>query len=136
MIDLKMSNKGKYRQVLKFIFSFLILAFLTSCQREGLGGNNTIVVSPVYKTRPIKGATVYVRYGATDFPGSAPTDYDTNAHADSSSSTVKITGLRKGDYFIFVSAYDSVNASVVQGGAHVHLASKSGETPVEVQVSQ
>ena len=121
-------------------FNFLIIALLffgiitTSCNKEGIGGDNTLAVFPEHHGKPIYGATVYVRFAGTEFPGSNPSDYDLAEVGDSSEEHVHIKGLRKGNYYLYATGFDSSISAIVTGGVHIKLNKKSGETDVKVPV--
>ncbi len=119
------------------LFTISVLAtLLFSCTRPGTGGENTLVVFPKHHGQPIKGATVYLRFGAKDFPGSAPTDYDMTTVGEANEEHVHVEGLRKGDYYVFAIGYDSTISAVVTGGQHVKILSKSGEHDLDVAVTE
>ena len=122
---------------ISLFFAMSVLAtMLFSCSRPGTGGDNTLVVFPKHHGQPIKGATVYLRFGAKDFPGSAPTDYDMTTVGEANEEHVHVEGLRKGDYYIYAVGYDSTISAVVTGGQAYKITSKSGEHDVDVAVTE
>ena len=96
-----------------------------------LGGLITTVLLDLF-VLPI----LYLRFGAKDFPGSAPTDYDMTTIGEANEEHVHIEGLRKGDYYIYAVGYDSTISAVVTGGQAYKISSKSGEHDVDVAVTE
>ena len=119
-----------------FLFSMAVVFFLSSCHREGQSGELLLVVSPKHHEQPIKGATVYVRYGAKELAGTSPSDFDLAVPGDSVSASVEVKNLRRGDYFLYAVGYDSTIAQVVSGGMHVKLKGKTGETDIDLAVTE
>lgn len=119
------------------LFAAVVLStVLFSCSRPGTGGDNILVVFPKHHGQSIKGATVYLRFGAKDFPGSAPTDYDMTVVGEANEEHVHVENLRKGEYYIYSIGYDSTISAVVTGGQAFKITSKSGEHDVDVAVTE
>ena len=122
--------------IFKFILFSVLVILVQSCRREGLGGNNTLIVSLDHHGVPVKGAAVYVRYGAKDFPGAVPSDYDLSSHATSMNDSVHVESLRKGDYFVYAVGFDSIVSSTVSGGKHIFISTKSGKTALKLSLTE
>lgn len=107
---------------------FLLIAVLAgtmlfaSCKKEGTGGESEIEATVRHHNEIIPGATIYIKYGAKEFPGTDLSKYDDS----------KVTGkidhphthfgeLHKGDYYLYAIGYDSAIAMPVTGGIHVSL---------------
>ena len=106
-----------YRQV---IITLLICLCFLSCKKNGTGGQADISASVIHHIKPIPYATIYIKYGAKDFPGTNPSNYnnavktDAGGHAD-------ISGLRYGDYYLYGVGYDSSIMMPVTGGDHLQI---------------
>lgn len=124
-----------------FIFSgviFLSAVFFLSCKKEGTGGQATIATFPKHHDKPIKGATVYLKYGAKELPGKNASDYDLTRVGDANEDHIHIEELKWGDYFLYAVGYDSTSAKVVAGGLPVTIKrnERKGEINVIVPVSE
>lgn len=75
---------------------------------EGRTGSLKLVANMIHHTRPIKGCTVYVKYGATEFPGDDPARYDYSVQAANDTSIAIIDSLNCGDYYIYAVGVDSL----------------------------
>ena len=123
---------------MKKFFPLLILA-LTSCVKEGPGGQVTLVAFPKHHSKPIPNAMVYIKYGTNDFPGTTTSAYD-----DSGVAVIEGTldphyhfeNLKKGKYYLYSVGYDSAIAQTVTGGIPVKINVKAGEVDVVVPVTE
>jgi hypothetical protein len=106
-----------------FFISLLLIPFFefSSCCKGGSGGDATLDCSVFHHSKPIPGATVYVKYNATEFPGTDVSVYSANAKASGTSNTLKIEGLHCGDYFLYGVGFDSALGLPVTGGVHVQI---------------
>lgn len=119
-------------------FAIIVLAF-TSCKKNGTGGDNTIAAFPKHHNVTIPNATVYIKYGATELPGTSASDFDDSKVAvkeGTSAAHAHFEGLLKGNYFIYAVGYDSTVKAPVSGGIAVKITTKSGEQDVEVPVTE
>lgn len=121
------------KKFIPLLSSFLVLF---SCQKEGQTGEHAVIVTPVFENAPVRGATVMVRFGASDFPGSSPSDYDLTVQADSISSEIKVEKLRKGDYYFYCFGSDSLQTKTVSGGSHLKIREKTGETVLPITLKE
>lgn len=96
------------------IFFALLLAItsmlLNSCHKEGIGGKASISGLVKHHDALIPNATVYIKYGATEFPGVDVSIYDESVIADAKAN-YEFVNLYKGDYFIYGVGID-VNGGV------------------------
>jgi hypothetical protein len=107
---------------LVFLVLFLFSAFeFSSCCKGGSGGAATLDCSVFHHARPIPGATVYIKYNATEFPGTDVSAYSTHVKAADNSNTLKIDGLHCGDYYLYGVGFDSALGLPVTGGVHVQI---------------
>ncbi|MBL7890078.1 MAG: carboxypeptidase regulatory-like domain-containing protein [Bacteroidia bacterium] len=120
-------------KVIKYILLFAVISFSTvSCKKEGPGGKSSISGVVEHHGAAIPNSVVYIKYGATDFPGAAVSAYDAQVTADASGN-YKFDGLRKGDYYLYGVGYDNAVVAPVTGGVGVRLRTnedKSIDVPV------
>lgn len=109
-----------------------IVVFSTACKKEGLGGKASVSGTVKHHATPIPKATVYIKYGATEFPGADVAAYDASMVSDASAG-YKFLELQKGDYYLYAVGFDSLNMQYVSGGIGVVLKkneTKTTEVPV------
>jgi hypothetical protein len=107
------------KQTIFFAISLMLLfTAFSSCKKEGTGGKSSISGRVMHHEAAIPGATIYIKYGAIDFPGSNATSYDasviSNAQGD-----YKFEGLQKGDYYLYGMGYDT--SGELRGGIAVKI---------------
>jgi hypothetical protein len=105
---------------MKKILLFLSVLTLISCKKNSTGGQATISCTVLHHTRVIPNATVYIKYGAKEFPGKDPSAYSDHKQADANGH-VDFTGLRYGDYYLYGVGYDSSILLPVTGGDHLNI---------------
>ncbi|MBA3704472.1 MAG: hypothetical protein H0W84_00800 [Bacteroidetes bacterium] len=100
---------------------FCIMFFITiiSC-KEGNGGKSNVSGYVKHHDKKIPNAVVYIKYGATDFPGTNTANYDVSVTADASAH-YEFKDLRKGDYYLYSVGYDNSGPYTVTGGVGVKL---------------
>ena len=104
------------------IFLFISLAFfsITSCHKEGEGGKSSISGMVKHHEQPIPNCVVYIKYGATEFPGTDVSKYDASVTADADANYA-FSSLRKGDYYLYGVGYDNFISEIVTGGIAIKL---------------
>lgn len=102
------------------VFAFCAVALLfQSCRDEeddpqpdlcieGRSGELQLVIKMVHHTRPIKGARVFIKYNATEFPGGDTTRYDYAVSAMADSPFATIDSLSCGNYYLYAIGIDSL----------------------------
>lgn len=118
-------------------YFFCLLLFLYSCKKEGPGGDSSISFFVKHHNEIIPGATVYIKYGAKEFPGADLSKYDdfiTTDYAGHHKGRSHFDGLRKGDYFLYAVGYDSTMA--VAGGIPVKIKTNGETVEATVQVTE
>jgi hypothetical protein len=112
-----------------------------SCIYGGNGGLNSIIIYPYSQNRAVISKqyyldSAYVKYNAIKAPpgespyGGDPNGYDTIFTGAIGDSCIKITGLKKGKYFIYITGYDSLQvggSKRVSRGVPVTITSDSSE---------
>ena len=104
------------------LISILLLTSITfySCHKAGTGGKSSVNGTVYHHSKPIPGAIVYIKYGATEFPGADVSVYDNHITADANAH-YEFTGLRKGNYFLYGVGYDNAIFASVTGGIGIQL---------------
>jgi hypothetical protein len=110
---------------MKKIIAFLFLASVTlafnSCCKGGSGGNATLNCAIFHHSKPIPGATLYIKYNATEFPGTDASSYSDHKMAANNSNAISFTGLHCGDYYLYGVGFDSTLGLPVTGGIHFQI---------------
>ena len=123
-----MRNSAKYLILLVVSVSFIF----TACHKEGIGGKSSVSGGVFHHEKPIPNAVVYIKYGATDFPGADVTTYDDHTTADANAN-YEFHNLRMGNYYLYGVGWDNSISSTVTGGISVKLKyNKSYSTDVPV----
>ena len=125
--------------ILSICLATLMLTTFISCKKNGIGGDNTIAAFPKHHSKTISNAIVYIKYGATEFPGDDISVYDDSEVAEqegTGDAHAHFTGLLKGDYFIYAVGYDSAISQTVKGGIKVKITTKAGEQDIEIPVTE
>jgi hypothetical protein len=111
---------------------------LNSCHKEGIGGNASISGLVKHHEALIPNATVYIKYGVKEFPGTDVSVYDASVRADANAH-YEFLSLYKGDYFIYGVGID-VNGGVansfpVTGGISTKIKNNKAYT-IDVPVTE
>jgi hypothetical protein len=116
-------------------FSVLVLLLiLSSCRKEGAGGKSSVSGNIRHHSALIPNATVYLKYGAKEFPGTNTSVYDVSVNADANAH-YQFSDLRKGDYYLFAVGYDNAIFEEVKGGIAIEL-KYNKETVTDIPVTE
>lgn len=113
------------KKIIKYS-TFTLLLFLSctiaSCKKEGTGGKSKVNGYVKHHNELIPNAIVYIKYGATEFPGRDVSAFDDQITADSNAH-YEFDGLQKGDYYLYGVGMDGMGASSypVVGGIGIKL---------------
>jgi hypothetical protein len=130
----------------KFTTSLMLclsLVYFLSCKKAGLGGDNSVVAYPQHHGKPIFSHsipnyrdTVYVKFNATELPGTRPQDFDKTFVGELGEEHVHLHGLQKGKYFLYAVGWDTTINQRVSGGTAFELKQLTAETIVDVPVTE
>jgi hypothetical protein len=123
----------------KFSLLPFFLITLISCHKAGPGGDNTIVAFPHHHSKPIPNTVIYIKYGTNTFPGEDVSKYNDHKVAVAEPGEephAHFEGLRKGKYFLYGVGYDSSISQIVTGGTPTEIKTKSGESDINVPVTE
>jgi len=117
---------------IRYVSLILLSLLFYSCHKEGIGGKSSLDGTVYHHSKPIPNAIVYIKYGATDFPGTNVSSYDDHTTADASAK-YQFDNLRKGNYYLYGVGYDDAIFATVSGGVAIKLKyNKSASTDVPV----
>ena len=119
----------------RFFLAVGLMVGLLACRKEGVGGDATITGQVIKKdSMLIPNATVYIKYGAKDFPGFDVSQYD-NQVGTGDDAEYLFEKLHKGDYYLLARGIDTANLKNVVGGARVKIASKTAFIEIDISVT-
>ncbi|MBK7965484.1 MAG: hypothetical protein IPK10_09470 [Bacteroidetes bacterium] len=75
---------------------------------EGRTGQLTMVFKMLHHSRPIPGCRVFIKYSASEFPGTDTTKYDYAVTAENTSAYASIDSLNCGSYYVYAIGIDSL----------------------------
>ncbi|HXD91797.1 MAG TPA: hypothetical protein VNX01_01220 [Bacteroidia bacterium] len=116
---------------------FLFLIFI-SCKKEGTGGKAQVSGFIIYNGNRVPGAVVYIKYGATTFPGDNPTSYDSQQTADSQGNFV-FGSLVTGSYYLYAIGhytYPNLGFVNVTGSTAVNIPHTKSTVNYDIAVTQ
>lgn len=100
---------------------------VNSCKKEGTGGKSSISGKVLHHSTAIPNAVIYIKYGATEFPGNDVSVYDNSVTADASAN-YEFKNLQKGSYYLYGTGYDSKIFDDVKGGVGVTIKRNESKT--------
>ncbi len=103
-----------------FCLAVMLVFTFSSCVKEGTGGHSSVSGNVKHHTTLIPNAIVYIKYGATEFPGTDVNLYDDHVTCDTNAH-FEFKGLRKGDYYLYGYGYDNAIMLDVKGGVGIKL---------------
>ena len=128
---------NKHTNIKNILFGCLILVLTnisTACHKEGIGGKGSIVGTVNHHIKPIPNTVVYIKYGASNFPGTDVSLYDDHSTADASAH-YEFHNLRKGDYYLYGVGLDHSINETVTGGIGITIKNKEDAT-LDVPVTE
>jgi hypothetical protein len=110
--------KNISKQIFVLVLPLLFIA--TACHKEGIGGKSSLSGIVNHHEKPIPNSIVYIKYGATDFPGTNVNTYDDHTTADANAK-YEFKNLRMGNYYLYGVGWDNSISSTVTGGVGIKL---------------
>lgn len=114
----------------KFLPVVLILTFPSckkdTCSKEnpGTGGKCTVSGTVKHHSEPIPYSRVFIEYGATEFPGTDTTKYDSKVTSDADAN-YSISDLMPGNYYLYGVGFDNDISLPVTGGIGITICDES-----------
>jgi len=124
-----------FRTFFILIFS---LTFLAACSKDnsaGPGGTASIQGRVMHHDLPIPNATVFIKFGAVEQPGTESSDYDSSVKG-SEDASYRFDGLKKGNYFLYGIGYDSTIFQTVIGGIPITIEREGQVVQTDVPVTE
>jgi hypothetical protein len=115
-------------------FAILLALTVSSCHKEGLGGNGSISGTVYHHSDPIPNCVVYLKFNTQDFPGESPSLYDASVTADNKGAYT-FPKVYKGEYYIYGVGFDAQIGQIVRGGVPVK-AKRNKLTTQDVPVTE
>jgi len=112
--------KSIFKHTTIFCLTIVLVIAFGSCKKEGTGGKSKVSGNVKHHTKLIPNAIVYIKYGATEFPGTSISVYDDQVTADVNAN-FEFDGLQKGDYYLYGVGYDDAIMEQVVGGVGIKL---------------
>jgi hypothetical protein len=119
------------------------LLLFSSCEKEkaGLGGDVILTLYPEHHAKPIYGQPNYLdsamlKFNSSEFPGDDPGLYDAIFTGNAGEHFVRVAGLKKGQYFIYMAGWDTAISQRVVGGIPYKITASSGELTAAVPVTE
>lgn len=105
-------------------FKYYILLLITvsasySCKRNQLNGNSEIKGIVAHHGRFIANARVFIKFNATELPGTDTLKFDVRVPANNAGEYV--IKCYPGDYFLYGYGFDDQTGQKVAGGIHVKV---------------
>lgn len=108
---------------MKYIIYTLIIItpFFVSCKKNQMGGKSDVSGSVFHHSKRIPEAIIYVKFNATEFPGSDVSAYDAKIIVDAEGNYS--AKFYKGNYYLYAVGKDYAIPApyVVVGGAAIKL---------------
>lgn len=124
-----------FSSVIFFACVVFALITLSGCKKEGPGGDSKINFTVKHHNNLISGATVYIKYGATEFPGEDVSVYDDEISTGSGASG-SFSELYKGDYYLFATGVDSSIMLPVAGGVGIKIEKNGDIVDTDIPVTE
>jgi hypothetical protein len=137
------------------IFKFSALAIFASgifvfagCKKEeekciaGTGGDVTLNLFPEHHGKAIPGIegypdSAFIKFNTKEYPGGSPSSYDLVIVGSVGSDMISAKNLKCGDYFIYMTGYDTSIAERVRGGIPYTISENaSGVISVKVPITE
>ncbi|MEM9022329.1 MAG: hypothetical protein AAGB22_01210 [Bacteroidota bacterium] len=102
----------------------------------GPGGNAVISGNVQHHEVNIPNANVFIKYDATEFPGTDVSVYDDSQVSGSVDGSYQFSGLQVGNYYLFSVGYDSAVSDQVLGGLPVVISEDTQTRSIDIPVTE
>ena len=107
----------------KYVFLMVVALTIISCKKNQLGGKSNIKAKVMHHDEAIPHARVYIKFNATDFPGTDVSVYDTYIDADHNGNFL-VSNIYRGDYYFYAVGVDPalpIGLNTVTGGTYLKV---------------
>jgi hypothetical protein len=144
------SSKIRVIGVIQIFLLIILIGFFQSCDdkendpqpdlcNEGRNGELQLVMKMFHHARPIKGARVFIKYNASEFPGEDTSKYDHAVSAPLDSPYAFVDSLACGNYYIYAIGIDSLldpSNWVCKGGLPYRTNLSAGSDSINVYITE
>jgi len=148
-----MKQNVKYRLILLVS----VISIAVSCSKDvdipkayysdpgcdaGRTGTKTFTLQPEHHGEPIPSQpayldTAYIKYNTSEYPGTDdPSAYDLVVTGTAGSIEVIVDSMNCGNYFIFMTGFDTSIAERVKGGIPVTIFETDGDKTIKIPVTE
>ena len=131
----------------KLIVLSIVFFSIASCEKDdgcdgGTGGKNSLKVYLKHHSKIIPPQsnypdTLFIKYGSSDLPGTALSDFDNSVvNSDTSVDFLTVPNLKCGDYYLYGVGWDAAISQRVKGGVPVTIPDNDAEVTVNVPVTE
>jgi hypothetical protein len=142
--------KNLFPAFFALLFASVAIFSASSCKKDkdedpqpacvaGPGGQVELALYVRHHDSLIPGASVYIKYNATEFPGADTTVYDISlvtGTTDHGLGHTHIAGMNCGRYYIYSAGYDSTISDSVYGGIPVNVTQTTGSITINIPVTE
>ncbi|MFT6844056.1 MAG: hypothetical protein ACJAUV_000226 [Flavobacteriales bacterium] len=107
-----------------------------SCKKEEVIENAKITGYVKHHETHIPSATVYIKVGATEYPGANASDYDRQTTASVENGHFTFDKLASGNYYVYSVGYDSTLSEIVRGGIPIKISDGSETKSIDIPVTE
>ena len=116
-----------------YLLLFAVSMMFSSCEKKEelnsqgqivVKGTNMLKVSVMHHTLPLKGINVYLKFNATEFPGTDTSLYEWSSVSNNSGIAV-FESLFEGNYFLYAKGLDTNIGQEVMGASGAALNSST-----------
>lgn len=123
------------------LFAAIAATIIASCKKDenkcdaGTGGNVEVVAFPQHHGKSVRPYHAYVKFNSKDYQGTSPSSYDLALDADTTENHIELGKLKCGDYYIYMTGYDTAIAEIVVGGIPYTVSEDAtGELDINIPV--
>lgn len=118
----------------KYVFLIGLAISLLACYKAGTGGKAKLNIHVFNGQEIVPYSTIYIRYNADKYPGSNAS-YDDEKLGDHTGLAF-FDKLKKGDYYIYATKYDTASMTTFEGGAYAAITNRKGEQHIVIDFGE
>jgi hypothetical protein len=129
------------------LLSVLAIIFFFSCKKKEAscpgvsGGNVTLDLVPQHHGKPVPNRAAYldsafIKYNAVQPTGYLPSDFDLVVSGTAGTQNILVPGMQCGQYYIYMTGFDTVYNKRVVGGTPIDFTSTSGQVQFLIPITE